>query len=232
MKLRRIERTAPLLLGLLLAAPSPPASHAAAPPHGVVEGTVHVEVSGNQDPPMLNPYARRRYRPPAAPRDPGAAENVVVWVEVEGAPGAGPATLDASVVQRNRTIIPHVAAIRTGTRVRFPNEDEVFHNLFSLSDTHSFNLGRYPPGESRSETFDEPGVVRVFCDIHSEMASVILVLDTPWFTRPDESGRYRIEGVPAGRYRVVAWHGSEGADTSEVVVTDGGTARVDFRLPR
>jgi plastocyanin len=200
---------------------------------GVVQGTVRLDVAGEADPPMLSPYARRRYRPPTpAPAAPGSPVNVVVYVIADGdAPPPAPDSAVA-ITQRDRTILPHVTAVQAGTRIEFPNQDEVFHNLFSLSDAHAFNLGRYPPGDSRSETFPEPGVVRMFCDIHSEMGGVILVLDTPWFARPDESGRYRIEGVPAGRRRVVAWHESAGADTVEVDVDDGGVVSVDFRLPR
>jgi hypothetical protein len=116
--------------------------------------------------------------------------------------------------------------------VSFPNEDNVFHNLFSLSAPQPFNLGRYPRGETRSQLFRKPGVVRMFCDIHSDMSGVILVLDTPHFTHPDASGRFRLPGVPEGRHRVVAWHESQGADTVDVVVGPGGTATADLRLPR
>lgn len=110
------------------------------------------------------------------------------------------------IEQRNRAIGPHVTAIQRGATIRFPNRDDVFHNLFSLSDTHRFNLGRYAPGESRSERFPRAGVVRMFCDIHSEMAGTILILDTWLFARPDASGAYRIDDVPPGRHRVIAWH--------------------------
>lgn len=199
---------------------------------GVVTGTVELEVAGEVDPPMLSPYARRRYRPPTpSPAAPGSPENVVVYVLVEGAGAPSMRDTSVAIAQRDRTIIPHVTAVPAGTRIEFPNRDDVYHNLFSLSDPHPFNLGRYPPGESRSEVFPEPGVVRLFCDIHSEMGGVILVLDTPWLARPDEDGRYRIAGVPPGRHRVVAWHETAGADTVEVLV-ERGTVRVDFRLPR
>ena len=109
------------------------------------------------------------------------------------------------------------------------------HPIVSLPNcmetgAHHFNLGRYPPGESRSEVFPRPGVVRMFCDIHSEMGGTILVLDSWLFTRPDASGEYRIEGVPAGRHRVVAWHESAGADTASITVAPTGETRLDFEL--
>ncbi|MDX1566461.1 MAG: carboxypeptidase regulatory-like domain-containing protein [Longimicrobiales bacterium] len=220
---------------------------------GAVEGVVRLESVPPESPPMLSPYARRRYRPPpTTARSQITPENVVIYVLAEGAsggsspsspastgstpPGASASTSGdrqaAVITQRDRTIIPHVTAIRVGTRIDFPNEDDVFHNLFSLSDPRPFNLGRYPPGESRSVTFDRPGVVRMFCDIHSEMTAVIRVLDTPWFTRPDPDGGFRIPSVPEGRRTVVAWHDQLGADTVQVEVSTGSDARVDFQLPR
>jgi len=125
-----------------------------------------------------------------------------------------------------------VTVVRVGTRIDFPNEDDVFHNLFSLSDAGRFNLGRYPPGESRSIVFSETGVIRMFCDIHSDMEGTILVLDTPYFTRPDSEGKFQITGVPAGTYTVVAWDAAAPADSTEVIVEAGRPFRADFFLSR
>ena len=219
---------------------APPGEHATAAPAdreaaaaaGSIEGTVRVSVGATADPPMLSPYARRRYRPPtpSAPT-PGSPVNVVVYVLLgEESGAAGPAPAEATIEQRNRSIVPHVTAIQRGARVHFPNRDDVFHNLFSLSETHPFNLGRYPPGQSRSESFPRAGVVRMFCDIHSEMGGTILVLDSWLFTQPDASGAWRIDGVPEGRHRIVAWHDASIADTTFVTVTTSAVARVDFEL--
>lgn len=205
---------------------------------GVVQGVVRVEAREAEEPPMLSPYSRRRYRPPP-PSSGGFAspENVVVYVVAQGsdgaaAPGADGSRPTARITQRDRTIIPHVTAIRAGTTIEFPNEDDVFHNLFSLSDPGPFNLGRYPPGDSRRETFERPGVIRMFCDIHSEMTGVIRVLDTPHFTRPDADGRFRIAGVPDGPRTVIAWHDQFGADTVQVTVSPASAARAELQLPR
>ena len=157
-------------------------------------------------------------------------ETVVVYLRGAASTPAG-ARAPVEIVQRGRTILPHVTAIEAGTRVEFPNEDDVFHNIFSLSSTHPFNLGRYARGQSRSEIFARAGVVRLFCDIHSDMSGVVLVLDTPHFTRADASGRFRITGLPAGRHRVVAWHESAGADTVTVTVPASGAVTANFRLP-
>jgi plastocyanin len=198
---------------------------------GAVEGTVRLEVTRPPEPPMLSPYARRRYEPPAPSNEsPSSPRNVVVYVVVGGRSSPS-APADVSIVQQDQTIVPHVTAIKTGTRVHFPNRDGVFHNLFSLGEPRPFNLGRYAPGSSRSVTFEKAGVVRMFCDIHSQMGGIILVVDTPYFTQPDESGRFRIEGLPVGRHTLVAWHESAGPVSSEIVVTAGGVARADFNLP-
>jgi plastocyanin len=179
---------------------------------------------------MLSPYARPRYRPPARSEGAsGSPESVVVYLRGPDGAAAGPRA-PAHVVQRGRTIIPHVTAVQAGTRVEFPNEDDVFHNIFSLSGPRNFNLGRYPPGESRSVVFDRPGVVRLFCDIHSEMGGVILVVDTRHFAQPDAEGNFRIAGVPDGTYTAIAWHEVAGTDSALVVVGGNAETRVDFVL--
>src|SRR5204862_575169 len=98
--------------------------------------------------------------------------------------------------QRNETFVPHLLAITAGTTVDFPNSDRIYHNVFSLSKTKSFDLGRYAAGRSKSIQFDRPGIVRVFCDIHSHMNAFILVFNHRFFTVTDTDGRYRIENVP------------------------------------
>ena len=93
--------------------------------------------------------------------------------------------------QRNETFVPHVLAIMTGTTVDFPNSDAFYHNVFSLSKIARFDLGRYAAGRSRAVRFDKPGIVRVFCDIHSHMNAFILVFSHRYFTMTDAESRYR-----------------------------------------
>ncbi len=195
---------------------------------GTVMGTVRLDAPPPEPPPMLSPYSRRRYSPPPH-SSAGGITDVVVFLRAQS-PAASAPDSTVKIVQRNRTIVPHVTTIQTGTRVDFPNEDVVSHNLFSLSRGNRFNLGRYPPRESRSLVFENPGLVRLFCDIHAEMAAVILVLDTRYFARPNPDGRYRISGVPAGRYSVVAWHESARPDSTVVVVTHQGVVTADFHI--
>jgi plastocyanin len=137
----------------------------------------------------------------------------------------------AAMRQVNETFVPHVLAIRVGTVVDFPNDDRIYHNVFSLSKTKRFDLGRYAKGQSKSIVFDEPGIVRVFCDIHSHMSAFILVFSHRFFAVTDDQGRYRIDRVPPGTYTLVAWYEGVVRQTRPVTVPeDGGTVEVDFAL--
>ncbi len=135
----------------------------------------------------------------------------------------------ARVDQRNETFVPHVLAIVAGTTVDFPNSDHTYHNVFSLSKTKSFDLGRYAVGRSKSVRFDRPGIVRVFCDIHSHMSAFILVFSHRYFSVADQEGRYRLENVPPGTYTVVAWHESAPLESRVVVIPgSGGDVELNF----
>jgi plastocyanin len=133
--------------------------------------------------------------------------------------------------QQNESFVPHILAIVAGTTVDFPNNDHTYHNVFSLSKTKSFNLGRYAAGHSKSVRFDRPGIVRVFCDIHSHMSAYILVFAHRYFVVTDDEGRYRLDNVPPGTYTVVAWNEAAATDMRRVVVPDGGgEVEVNFSL--
>lgn len=132
--------------------------------------------------------------------------------------------------QRNQTFVPHVLAIQAGTSVDFPNNDRTYHNVFSLSRAKRFDLGRYPKSQVRTVRFDRPGVVRVFCDIHSHMSAFILVFAHRYFATTDETGAYRIDGVPAGAYRLVAWNDGQEREVRTVEVPAGGAVEADFVL--
>ncbi len=132
--------------------------------------------------------------------------------------------------QRNETFVPHVLAVTTGTVVDFPNSDGIYHNVFSLSKTRQFDLGRYAAGRSKSVRFDRPGIVRVFCDIHSHMNAFILVFSHPYFAVTDPEGRYVIDNVPPGTYQVIAWNEGTTSASRSVTVPDGATADADFRM--
>jgi plastocyanin len=128
----------------------------------------------------------------------------------------------ARMDQKNETFVPHVLAIPAGTSVDFPNSDHTYHNVFSLSKTKSFDLGRYAVGRSKAIRFDRPGIVRVFCDIHSHMSAFILVFAHRYFAVTDVEGLYRIESVPPGTYTVMTWNESAPLDSARVVIPEAG----------
>ena len=119
----------------------------------------------------------------------------------------------------------------TGSSVAFPNQDPFFHNVFSLSRGAAFNLGRYPSGSSRSKVFTRPGIVKVFCEIHSQMSAMIRVFDHSWFTVPAEDGTFAIADVPPGEHTIVAWHERIGERRDKVTIRAGAATTINFTLP-
>jgi len=167
-------------------------------------------------------------RPPAQPD----RRRSVVYLEpappgTHALPERPPVVLD----QRDEAFQPYVVATTVGSRVEFPNSDKIFHNVFSLSKVKRFDLGRYPRGHSKAVRFDRPGVVRVFCDIHSHMNAFVLVFGHPFFATTDSEGRYRIDAVPPGEHRLVVWNDGEVRATRTLQVGETGTVPADFLLP-
>lgn len=144
--------------------------------------------------------------------DPGVRRHmdysgVVVWLEsLNGAATPAPATRSAEMVQKNKSFLPHVLAITVGTSVNFPNYDPIFHNAFSNFNGQIFDVGLYPPGSRRSIHFRQPGVVRVFCNIHPSMSAVIVVLNSAYFAVSAKTGAFSIPNVPEGSYRLHVFH--------------------------
>jgi plastocyanin len=160
-------------------------------------------------------------------------KNVVLYLEspVIDPAGQRPPTDALQMKQINESFMPHILPIVRGSTVEFPNSDPIYHNVFSLSKTASFDLGRYPRGASRSIRFDEPGVVKVFCHIHSDMSAVILVLDNPYFTTPDAEGNFQFPELPTGTYTITAWHERARPIRREFVIRAGQATTMDFAIP-
>ncbi len=171
--------------------------------------------------------------PPPVPRNPFA--NVVLYLEEAPSlsePQPAPREGDAPTMrQQDERFTPHVLAVTTGTSISFPNNDPIYHNVFSLSRARTFDLGRYPKGESKSLRFDHAGVVQVFCHIHADMSGYILVLPNRYFVRPDSSGRFAIEGIPPGSYELVAWHERIRPIATPVHVVAGQTTTLELSIP-
>jgi plastocyanin len=193
---------------------------------GVLRG--RVDIRRTLPPSVVRPGVNELSSP--APRDLPERRRAIVYLET--APRGAFEEREPQRVrmdQRNETFVPHVLAVSVGTVVDFPNNDRTYHNVFSLSKTKRFDLGRYPQGRSKSVRFERPGIVRVFCDIHSHMSAFILVFSHPYFATTDSNGRYRIDDVPPGTYTVMAWHEGEDRDQRTITIPDhGGTVELDF----
>jgi plastocyanin len=134
------------------------------------------------------------------------------------------------VRQKDKRFDPHVLAVKRGTTVAFPNLDRIFHNVFSLTPGSLFDLGLYRGGSTREVRLDTPGLVRVFCNIHSQMAGYVLVTEGPSFAVADEDGGYRIGGLSPGEHLVRVWHEKGGGTEQRVEVHAGQVAKLNFRL--
>jgi plastocyanin len=137
---------------------------------------------------------------------------------------SGVALLD----QSGQRFVPRILAVVVGQQVEFRNSDNVFHNVFSYSPPKRFDLGRYPRGKSKTLTFQKPGLVQVFCDIHSNMRADVVVVPNRFFAYVNAEGTFRLEGVPAGDHELTIWLPLRGERTLDVTVPEAGNAAVSI----
>ena len=153
--------------------------------------------------------------------------DVVVYIEnakAKGKPGR------EVISMKSKTFAPHVLVISTGTVVEFPNEDPILHNVFSASG-EGFDLGLYKRPKSGARTFDKAGIYTLYCNIHPQMSATVIVRDNPYFAQVSKEGAFRIEGVPAGDYKITAFHERSGEGTPvSVKVQTSGDATVALSL--
>ena len=152
--------------------------------------------------------------------------DVVVYVDgIKAKPKPGRATM----TMKGKGFTPRVVAIGVGGTVDFPNEDPIFHNVFSVSGENRFDLELYKRPKTGQWTFQNPGIVRVYCNIHPQMSAVVVVRDNPFFGKAEASGSFVIPDVPAGRYTLKAWHERAGQEAS-MAVTVPASGEVGAKL--
>jgi plastocyanin len=161
----------------------------AAPGGTVVQGRIE----------LLNPKLKLR-------NGKGDASGVVVWLESNGNGHSKVPHIRRTLTQKDKRFSPHVVAVPAGSEVDFPNEDPFFHNVFSLYNGRRFDLGLYASGETRPVVFSKPGISYIFCNIHPQMSAVVVALETSFFGVSDVDGRFTINDVPEGKYRLQIWH--------------------------
>ena len=158
----------------------------------------------------------------------GAGALAVVYAEpLDSAAPRAPRRV--TLTQKNKTFQPRVLAVPIGSTVDFPNNDGLYHNVFSLSAPQPFDLGLYRAGESRSRTFTAPGVYRVFCNIHPQMSAVVVVAPTAYATVAASDGSYMLD-LPPGRYRLTAMSERAAPVTVEVTSTPGASNAPELTL--
>jgi plastocyanin len=161
-------------------------------------------------------------------RDPDPSP-VVVWLE--GAPASKAAEAKVEMRQEGLEFRPRILAIQVGTTVRFPNGDDLYHNVFSYSKIKRIELGRYPKGDSKEEKFEAKGRWDLRCEIHEHMRGYIHVFDHPYFAIAKEDGAYVVPRVPPGKYTLVAWKEFFDPVRQEIEVRAEG-AKIDLTLVR
>lgn len=155
------------------------------------------------------------------------ATTVVYAEPVDAAPPRKPGTF--SLQQKQKTFLPHVLAVPAGSTVNFPNEDRIFHNVFSLSGPQPFDLGLYRAGDSRARTFAHAGTYRVFCNIHPQMSALIVVVNTPHVLTTGPDGRYTFD-LAAGTWRITALSDRADPVSVQVAATVGAAEAPALRL--
>jgi plastocyanin len=201
---------------------------------GVIRGTVRLDAVARTPAYAPDPYAGHAgalpaVRPPAR----GLVGDAVVYVARLDAAVDSALTRDPSghvLAQRNQAFSTRVLPCVAGSTVDFPNQDPIFHNVFSVSSVRRFDLGKYPQGHSKQVTFPKPGVVPVFCDIHPNMACFIVVLPNRAFTQPAADGSFTLPALPEGTYTVKVWHPDADEVSRTVKVPAAGDVTLDVAL--
>lgn len=171
----------------------------------------------------------------ASDEDPIAFERSRVVIYLEGIaavpPGSNTEPGTVEIEQINRQFLPDLAVVPVGTTVSFPNMDPIFHDVYSLSKSKSFDLGAYDKGQTRQVTFTKSGIVEVYCHLHPNMSATIMVVANRYYARPDRDGEYRISNVPPGHYTLVAWHKSAGFFRKSIDIKPDHSTTADFLIP-
>jgi plastocyanin len=155
----------------------------------------------------------------------------VAYVYVENIHGPAVRNEVKKIEQLNKQFIPSWAVVQRGTTLQFPNLDNIYHNVFSLSSGNTFDLGLYnSSGDAKTHTFDEAGAVDIYCNIHPQMAASVLVVPNRFFSRVKADGTFEISGVPSGRRKVVAWAPGSRLVADWVEVPGGATADIALKL--
>jgi plastocyanin len=158
------------------------------------------------------------------------ASNAVIWIDGLNLPGAPEGVVKAEMKSEHKSFLPRIIAVPRNAAVDFPNVDPIFHNVFSVSPGNRFDLGLYRSGTSKPNVFREPGLVRVYCNIHPQMVGFVMVVDSSFVAVTGKDGAFRFQGVPPGSYTVKVWHEEGGETQLPAQVRAGVAATLAFTL--
>jgi hypothetical protein len=151
----------------------------------------------------------------------------VVTLRRADGPTPKPAPLQRPLQQKEKRFVPHVLAVPLGSAIEFRNEDELFHDVFSLSPAAKFDTGLHKGGAQTLVKFDKPGVVELLCNIHASMRGYIVVVETPWYAVADAAGAFHIPAIPPGEYEAEVWHESSTLpQVRKITVSEGAQLAV------
>ena len=150
----------------------------------------------------------------------------VIWLDGAKGGRAG----NVQIVTQDKSFAPAIVVVAPGSSVSFPNYDAFNHNVFSLAEEAPFDLGLYGRGETRVAKFERPGIVPVYCNVHAQMSAVVVVLESPVYTRPGADGSFMLSGVPPGWYQLKVWHDRGGSLSQTIEVGPGGLAPIALTL--
>ena len=152
----------------------------------------------------------------------------VIWLTADKP--VPPAPVRAEITTAEKQFSPHVLVVPVGSSISFPNHDPFNHNVFSLSEENPFDLGLYGRGETPAVKFERAGIVRVYCNVHSQMSALVVVRDDPWYAQPASDGSFTIPSVPPGHYTLHAWHERAPAVSRPIEVPAAGLSKLELQL--
>jgi plastocyanin len=198
-----------------------------------VSGKIIIEKSANKKIVPPTPYDLRGVAVSATRSGSSTSavfERVALWLEPNNVSSAA-AAVKATMRQRNQQLEPDLLIVPIGSTVDFPNFDPIFHNIFSLSRTRSFDLGYYSEGRSRSVTFPHAGIVQIYCHVHPNMYAAIVVTASRWSGKPSQDGSFSWSDVPPGKYLLCVWQKSVGVVHRGILVPELGPVHISVSIP-
>jgi plastocyanin len=156
--------------------------------------------------------------------------NAIVYLEAVGGAKSKAAATNTSIAMQARQFAPRVRVVTEGSKVEFPNQDPFNHNVFSKASQGPFDMDSYGKGKSKDNVFKSPGIYPIYCNVHPRMSAFVITVKTPYVSTVATDGRFSIDKVPAGNYKIHVWHDRGGEQTADLLVPATGLAGMKYEL--